>query len=231
MQTTNNEDDYAFFNDVVEHAEEMIKGHEREEKLKKESEQTARKTARLVTRRYLFRIGAGAVTTAVVSIGGYKLFQLPWNEILMRDEDKFDRKGLKLPGGSVLTLGKTVIPEFSDILANMPESTISSIPRIDDDSKPSTAFTVTSGMRQLKIPDGLHKKLPWEQESPTQVVATLKDIPNSARFLVWTNLQDAKGISRAEELRLTYERNRLIATWAGHKVGSEAARIILQILA
>lgn len=219
----NDSGDISLFSKIVRAGEEMIEQAEIDAENKHEERMA-------MTRRGFMRtlVGAGVVAA------GYGLTQVPWGEIFMSKADRFDRSQLKLQGGAVLRFGETVTPDFSVELANDTRLAADQVPYITNVwhgkfSSPDDNLNVGDGLRQIEVPDGMHRDWFWEAEKPWRSEVSLSNIPVGASFLVWTDLRTADGKSRAQELQLSYEQERLVYEWHGRKIGSEKARIVVQI--
>lgn len=215
--------DISLFSQIVDAGERAI----RQAKLEAENKREERLA---MTRRGFIRASVGAGVLAA----GYGLWQVPWGEIFMSKADRFDRSRLTLQGGAVLRLGGTVTPDFSAELANDIQLAADQVPYLTNIfrgkySSPDDNLNIGDGLRQIEIPDGMHRDWFWEAEKPWRYEVSLQTMPVGTSFLVWTDLRTASGQSRAQELQLSYEQNRLVYEWHGRKIGDEKARIVVQI--
>lgn len=227
----NDEADIQLFSKVVEAGWTKVS----EKRLKEAQAATNR---RRLTRRALLFGGIGLGAVVVVGGGIWGIAEMMKNvdtsEWGLSDAERFDRKGYTLAGGAELTLGQTVIPEFSQELATNPNLAGSLIPILTNvqhgnDYRPDDRLSPKDGLRQIIIPNGLHREKPGGSEIPWTYMVPLSSLPDSTKFKVWTDLRSANGTSRANELRLSYQKDQLVFQWQGYRINGEQARIVVQI--
>lgn len=195
--------------------------------------ETARQRKLDISRRTLLK--GLAVSAGLAALGGvgHGLSQVDWEEFFKSKTKKFDEMNLKLTGGSVAMLGQTVTPEFSAELISRPEFAEDNIPILTlvsrgKTSSPDDNLEAGDGLRQIRMHGGFGHFWPWEADrAEVGSVAIEGTLPTDAKLRVWTSLSSAAGESRADELRLTFLHDRLEYVWAGRRVDSETARIVV----
>ena len=170
------------------------------------------------------KVGAFALCGAILAAGGYGIKRVDWSKIADGPGTPFDKQGLTLRGGTAVKVGHSGIPEFSTQLFDSEALASTEVPSIYEESSGTDAkpLHLTSGLREITIKSS--KKGKNCESAPVDKVALNSEV------VAWTDFTTPNGETRADELSVKYEVEKVTVCWHGQERNDQDdPRIVLDL--
>ncbi len=159
--------------------------------------------------RYSFRVFAIAAALGLV-YGATHIDYEPVKRVFRSNRDKFDEVGHSLDDGQIIPLGGEASPQFSLQLYDDKSLSVSNMPRMmSKDANQNDMMMVDDGLREVVITS------PEGRDSCT--IIKVEKAAHDAVLKAWTDFAGANGVSRADELTVTYSSDEIKACWHGQE--------------